>query len=697
MRATIFDNGLITDEQLKKIAYLSYSHENREINAMLARVSKKLKYYIKLSFVLELISSLSLFLTLVFISYLFYLNNRQLLTFLILFLVFQLFVLLVRYRKLKYLFRYKNVVRDLSDNLLSSIFDDYKLSLGEILPSHPQVKKITKDIAFAAESLVEQLSFAKELIALIVGTIILICTAWISHNGIFAYLSAVVIAIVIFYIIYAAIEGAYYVYEDSYKKSSENYDASFINSQPLLTRTLIGFEENHYLEKVRSLSNLHTNKNVVEAIVKYMIPIVLLVMPFAFKISADFLIFPLVGIFISNRLFHTSNPIKNNFNLVAGIKKIGTVNGYLEDIINFGTEITPNIYKKIKHEYLEKNNNAEISDHLVWGDLKIKNLNYTSGKNDKAKQVLADNLILPYGKISILVGQKSIGKSIFGRILTLRYSDFEADKLLIGDKDIRTFSSLDTGLRLLHYSELRDVSSSYRNILSMYLKQDISANSFVRSVFRFKQDISCVESFLAENKDYYKSLIARFTPLIKDNAITLLQDDSENGLPQLVSEIFQKVVINENFDEYIDEMERKIGKELVSKALIYTAIAEYISFSHLKKYVTEASVHFMDARLDEAPISKEMKLRFLYAIDVFIEGLVFVVDEPFTNLSTNNTIKIFSDFIDYAKTYNAVVLILDENINSEVIEVYKNKNVLGKLLRFEEDDYAMKIKSNDFE
>ena len=126
-------------------------------------------------------------------------------------------------------------------------------------------------------------------------------------------------------------------------------------------------------------------------------------------------------------------------------------------------------------------------------------------------------------------------------------------------------------------------------------------------------------------------------------------------------------------------------------------MAEYISYNHLKNYVPEANIYYMDANLSEPPISEDMKLRFLYAIDVFMEGLILVVDEPFSQLDPNLSKIIFNDLVNYAKNYNAVVIILDEKINSDVIDDNRGKDVLGKILRFESDGFSLNVKANDLE
>ncbi len=695
MESSFLTKGLFTEELLKKISYLSYSKELREINALLTKTTRKLKKFIRLSFIFDLANTLSLFLVLVFIPYLIQANFKFLIALSFSFLSLQLVVLYVRSNKTKAFFNYHKITKDLSDNLISSIFDDYKLSLGDKLPAYTSIQRLTIDLVSAGDSLIEYLRFIREFIALAAGTVVVVAYAFITGSTTYILLSYIISIIFILYFVHTVLDGIYFIFDQDYRKTRSLYDRKFLYSAPLLTRTIIDFDENKYLKNLKTLSNLFSNKLTVEMILKSLVPIFIFLFVVISGDLQDGMLFILVGIFLANRLFQISNVVRLGYFVDLGHRRLTQINDYFDKILELGTEITPNIYKSIRKDYINNSGNDTIGDRLVWGDLIIKNMNYISGRGQTSKQILVDDLVLPYGKISILIGKKDIGKSIFGRILTLRYSRYEAERLSIGEKDIRTFSSLDSGLKYLHYSELRDVSTSYRNTISMYIHENVSANSLTRKIFSNFPDKDKVKEHFLNNQLYYKDFNSFLLPIFEMEDINLIFDDVKEGYPVLVSEIFQNINPELPLREVLTRLTLTLGKKTFEKALLYTAIAEHIAYSHLKKYVPEATVHYMDANLNRAPISKELRLRFLYAIDIFIEGLLFIVDEPFTNLDTQNAKNVLNDFIEYAKNYNAIVLILDEALDDEIIEEFKNKNVFGKLLRFEDDGFVSKIKAND--
>ena len=61
MKTRFFEKGLITEDQLKKISYLSFTNEIKEIISLITRYSRKLKKQIKISFYFDLISTAAIF------------------------------------------------------------------------------------------------------------------------------------------------------------------------------------------------------------------------------------------------------------------------------------------------------------------------------------------------------------------------------------------------------------------------------------------------------------------------------------------------------------------------------------------------------------------------------------------------------------------------------------------------------------
>ena len=697
MNYSILERGLVTEDQLKKISYLSFSNESKQIVALLTRFVRKLKKYQKISFILETVSTFFLFLILSLIPLLLLQEKHIILLLALLYVVFHALVIFFRLVKLHYLNKYTKVMEDLGDNLLSIIFDDYRLSLGEKLPGFSQVKEMTKDIAETAFSLREYLRFIKEMIGIVLGLIILMALGITMNYILFIHLALLVAVILVLYSVHTMLEAMHSAYEYSYQKKNKLYDDSFVHSHPLLTRTTLNFDKSTYTANLKPISILFDNINVVSTVNKSLLPILLLFLPLLLGNMAEGAFLLVVGLFISNKLFSINNPVLNRAKVVKGEYRLKQLNFYLDTILDKGSEITPHAYKKIRKELIDQNPRLKIGDRIIWGNLNIEGLAYYTGWSKNKRQIYIDKISLPYGKISFLVGDYGMGKTLFGRVATLRYSNFNADILAIGDKDIRTFKSLEQGLKYLHYSCQRNISTSYRNALSVYINDAKQTNIFVKKVFNFKGDLKDVKQHFIDYKDYYGDLHVLLSGLLDKEDMVFGEKDLSGGYFNLVANLYQSFSHQMSVLTALKELKDNVNEDIFNKGLILAAVAEYISYNHLKNYVPEANIYYMDANLSEPPISEDMKLRFLYAIDVFMEGLVLVVDEPFSQLDPDLSKIIFNDLVNYAKNYNAVVIILDEKIHSDVIDDNRGKDVLGKILRFESDGFSLNVKAKDLE
>jgi len=697
MNYSILERGLITEEQLKKISYLSFSNESKQIVALLTHFLRKLKKYQKTSFILETISTFFLFIILSSIPLLLIQEKSLILLLALIYIVFHALVIYFRLVKLHYLKKYSKVVEDLGDNLLSVIFDDYKLSLGEKLPDFFQVKEMTRDIADTAFSLREYLRFIKEMIGIILGLIILMALGLSLNYVLFTHLAVLVSVILVLYSVHTALEATHSAYEHGYRKENVKYDRSFLHSHPLLTRTRLGFEKSSYLEKLKPILVLFDNINAMSVVNKSLLPILLLFLPLLLDDVAEGVYLLVVGLFISNRLFSIKNPVLNRAKIIKGEHRLRQLNFYLDTILDKGSEITPHIYKKIRKELFDHNSRLKTGNRIIWGDLNIEGLTYFTGWGKNKKRIYIDKISLPYGKVSLLVGDYGVGKTLFGRVVTLRYSNFNADVLAIGNKDLRSFKSLDEGLKYLHYSCLRKVSTSYRNALSVYIKDANRTNIFVRKVFNFEGNLKNVKQHFIDHKDYYGDLHFLLGDLLDSDDLHLRKKDLDRSYSRLVADLYQNFSHQTSMLVILKKLKNTVKEDIFNKGLILAAVAEYISYNHLKNYVPEANIYYMDANLSKPPISQNARLRFLYAIDVFMEGLVLVVDEPFSKTNPDLAKIIFNDLVTYAQNYNAVVLILDEKIHYELVEENKSKGVLGKILRFENDGFSLNVKANDLE
>ncbi len=691
-----FSQGLISEEQLKKISYLSYTKEAKEIVALLTTHTRRYKKYLRSAFILDFISTLFVFLVLCLIPLLLQLDLEFIIVIAVIYLFFHIVVVIIRARKLSYLNRYIRIVEDLGDNLISVIFNDYR-SLEDRLPNYESVKRLTRDLARSASALREYFIFIKEMSGIIFGITVLIIISITTRQVIYLHLIYVVLTIITLFIIFTTLEGVYRLYKIDYDKKTRKYDESFVNSYSLLTRTELGFVRDEYLSNLRPLAALTDNTGIVGLINRNLLPIIFLFLPIILVDFTSGLVLLIVGLFVSNRLFSIANPLKSKAVVMLGQRRLRQLSRYLDTILEHGSEITPNLYKKIRRDYLDKNPREKVGDRLIWGDLHLEGLNYATGWGKNQERIYVDKLSLPHRKVSLLVGDYGIGKTLFGRLVTLRYTNFSADCLSLGQKDLRTFSSLGSGIKYLHFSGLRDISTSYRNVLSIYIKQAGSTNNFLKKIFNFEENLTLVKDHFAQNTDYYGELIDDINEVLSDFEVRIDADDYKKGYLDLIASIFQNLGEAHSLELVLSELSKKIDQRVIKKGLLYACVAEYISFQHLKNYVPEANIYFMDANLAKPPISKEMRLRFLFALDIFIEGLVFVIDEPFSNLDIGSAKRIFEDLTAYAKNYNAVVLILDEKIYPEILDDYKGKNILGKIMRFEDDGFSINIKANDLE
>ena len=697
MQISFFEKGLIKEDHLKKISYLSFSKEIKEIIALLTEFTRKYKKFQTTSFILETISTTALFLILALVSLLLFQKEWLILLFALMYLAFHVFVIYFRLNKLHYLKKYATLVEDLGDNMLSMIFDDYKISLGEKLPTFSQVQNLAKDLSVSALSLREYLKFIKEVSGIFFGLFVLVVLAAAMKSVLFVHMAILVGAILVLYAVYTVLGAMSAAYEHSYKKEGEKYDKSFLHSHPLLTRTTLEFSKKNYLKNLKHIVLLFDNIRVVEVVYRSLLPILLLLLPLLVGNIAEGVYLLVIGLFISNRLFSVENPVLHRANVAKGEYRLRQLDFYLNTILDRGSEVTPGVYKKIKKDYLDHNPKIKVGDRVIWGDLNIEGMTYYTGWSENKKQINVGNLELPYGKVSLLVGDYGVGKTLFGRVITLRYSNFTADTLAVGQKDLRTFKSLDAGVKYLHYSSLRNIFTTYRNALSVYLREASHSNTFVRKVFNFDGDVNDVKEHFMSNKAYYGDLNRYISDLFTEGSVPQDYSNIERDHIKLVADFYRNFSYRVSVLSTLRELQKNINKNTINKCLLLAAIAEYLSFEHLKNYVPEATLYYMDSNLSQPPISKEMKLRFLYAIDVFMEGIVFVVDEPFSQLEMDSARTIFNDLVEYAKNYNAVVLILDEKIYPEIIEENRGKKILGKILRFEDDGFALQIKANDLE
>lgn len=691
------DRGLIRDDQFKMLSYLAFSGESKQIIALLTKCARKLKQFQRVSFILEALSTFIIFIILSFIPLLLSQSKYLIVLLAMLYLVFHALVIFFRLVKLHYLNKYTKITEDLSDNMLSAVFDDYRLSLGDKLPDLARVKEVTSDLSQAAHSLREYQRFIREMIGVVSGLLILLALGIYFRYMLFVHVGVLVSVIIILFVTYSLLEAMHSAYLLDYKKGNIKLDDSFVYSHPLLTRTSLEFDPKTYMEDLRPITVLFDNINIVSIVNRSLLPVLLLFMPLLLGDIAGGVYLLVVGLFISNRLFLVQNPVLHRAKVIRGEHRLKQLDLYLDEILNKGSELTPSRYKRTQKELLGRSTDLKIGDRVMWGDLKINNMNYYTGWTKNKRQIYVDDISLPYGKVSFLIGDFGVGKTLFGRLLTLRYSNFEADVLAIGDKDLRTFSELDEALRYLHFSSFRSISTSYRNALSVYVKEAGRSNLLIKKILGFEGEAESVIRHFTSHKQYYGDLSVLIAQVLEEKGVRVERDDLERGYFNLAADLFKNFSYGKSTYQTLRELKSRIDEDVFNKALTIAAVAEFLSYGHMKNYVPESNVFYMDADLSKPPISEEMRLRFLYSLDVFMKGLLLVVDEPFGQLEEENAALVLDDLVNYAKSYNAVVIILDEKLYHDNLNKYKGQGVLGKIMRFEDEGFSLSIRANDLE
>lgn len=697
MNYNILDRGLIKEEQLKKLSYLSFSKESKQITALLTLSVRKLRTYLKISFILETISTLIILIIISLIPILLLQSSFLILVLAMLYVSFHAFVIFFRLVKLHYLNRYVSLVKDLGDNLLSVIFDYYKLSLGEKLPDFSEVKDLTNDLVSSTLSLREYQRFIREMIGIVSGLLILMVLGVSSKFILFIHVAILIAVILVLFAVNSILEAMYSAHLFEYKRENIEYDRSFKNSQPLLSVTTLDFNKSDYLAKLKPLLVLFDNINIVSIINRSLLPILLLFLPLLLGDMSGGIYLLVVGLFISNRLFLIKNPVLNRANTIKGEHRLRQLSYYLDTILEKGSELTPSVYNRLKKDLVEQNPRIKIGNGLIWGDLNIENLNYYTGWSKNKRQIHVDNISLPYGKVSFLTGDYGIGKTLFGRTITLSYSNFSADKLAIGEKDLRSFNTLESAIKYLHLSSFRKADTTYRKALSVYIKDHSGGNLLIKKMIEFDIENEVLIEHFRENEEYYGTFFSLLKDILDGPNSMIQKNKLEGGYFKLASELFRNFEYSRPTFQILKQLKDDIEENVFNSAVILAARAEYLSFEHMKNYIPEASLHHMDTILTNPPISKEMRLRFLLSMDVLMRGLLLVVDEPFGQDINKEAHAILADLIEYAKNYNAVVLIIDEKLHYELIDRYKEQNVFGKILRFEDEGFSLVIKANDLE
>ncbi|OGE03862.1 hypothetical protein A3B51_01435 [Candidatus Curtissbacteria bacterium RIFCSPLOWO2_01_FULL_41_18] len=674
--------GILPKEQFDKLGKLVFFREERIIVEEIRTWSLKSRNLIKINFYVNSIIVFIIFVSLVLINTPISLDiNYATWIFLgfILFATFNLFFIYLK--EVHSVNNYHRIIRDLYDNLLKFIFDYYRLSLAEFLPNFPDTKEISEDLGRAGLSSCNYYDTLSEILGIISGCLLILVLFILNNHPTYAISVLITLTILIFYAVFLYLGKKYSQAQQVYRNEADNFDLAFNDSQPLLVKTQINYENSVYKKYLKRVVSYTDRINIISELNSGLLPAFLLFLPMVFNVSNPAVVYLLVGLFVSGKLFGKSLIISHKADIDLAEKRIKDVDHLLNLIIRTNSEITPLRYKKMRalaKRYLNKTSQQE-------NGLTIKNLEYVSGRTGQKNLIKANKLFIPAGKVSFLIGESGIGKSIFGRIVTLRYADFKAEYLGINDFDLRMFPSLEKAHENLHFSGLRNITTSYRNAVSVYIKNCPQRCLLIKNTNSFRISTDELLEFFYLNSEYYKDTLLEF---LKSNRKLLSKAKRKSELrkrdPKIYYEylglMFKNINIKGVFLQLTKQFLEKFGIDEQREIIDDLLKIEIFSFKHLLSYIPEASLYFMDAVLSEPPISQGQRRRVLYAIDVLLEGKVFVVDEPFSNLDEHTSLNIFRDLARYAREYNSVVFILDQKMFKSIYT--KHKNDFGLVMSF---------------
>lgn len=672
----MLNKGILSQDQIEKLGKLVFTPHEKEVIDQIGYNAKKLRKAIRTYTFYAMLSISTLFVLFILGTSLPNFSKT------VLYLLFGI-VLAIQlvysyhsvYRAGLYANTYKRLTGALLDNILFLIIDDFRISLAGNLARIPNPKEISESISKATLPSLVLSNTLGMLLGIFIGILGLLIQYILSGNDTALVMFVVTLAILILYVIFLYFGSRFLPKQKSFVEISDGFDIDFKSTQPLLFRSHLEFYPTSFYKALNSVVSTTTIINGINRLVDSIIPVIIVFFPLLFlNNDSTFLILLSISLYVISKTFGTSQVVSNYYEVKIAEERLKTLDTLLDTILEIGSELTPDYYDLLKKEYLKKNPGQMILDTYTRGDFNIVNLEYISGRDSSKRSINVAKATLKSGKVNFLKGNSGSGKSIFGRLLTLRYSDFKSTFLGVKGYDIRTFRSLDKGLQYLHFSGLRPIHTSYRQAVGAYLHPSIPQTLITQKLNLRTVNMNYVRKHFQLNADYYKEawshILGTLNAYKKDPKLFVAEFNAlTESERQLVSQCYKS----------------KLSSQISPKLHIFALVMEFYSFAHLRTFIPEASLYFMDAILSEPPISQGQRRRILFALDVLVEGSVFVVDEPFSNLDIETAKKVLVSLVNYARTHNSVVLILDQDINSEILSACK-PSALGTFLSIHDID-----------
>lgn len=680
-------NGILCTKNLQKLYSLLYYKEDYYILDIIIHYVKGVRSFSMIAFFTDFIFTLANTLTILYYDYLLKAFSGNI-SFFVIIIIINIVSLIIRVFWYHYINGYVRTVSQLLPLLLKKIANIYRISLAETLPNFPNLNSITYEIGNNIHNIGNLLTSVQSILAIVTATSLSIFLTGVFDIQINKYSIIAFIFMLISFIILLFLGKSFNYQTEIGISINDLLERNLRQSQSSILDQKIGFSKKEYKSYLEKNILITDTINFIHFINSRVIPSLGLLLPITLPfIGSSFALILYLGLIY----IHFTSLIGNQNARKKSIVRCNQIYDFINIITDIKSELTPTIYQDIRLQkgiLTYKDNRKK--------DLMVGNIKYLSGRKDNIIEIIVPKVVIPSGKISILTGRSGIGKSIFGRLITLKYSEFGGEFIGKGSFDFRMFSSLSKAQKHMGFSGLREIDTSYRGAISCYLRYLYSDNKFINKIINNKISYSELKEYYIENNLYYDGIDLnkdRFVNTFPEIFSSKLTKNEKEKIISALSDLFNSLSKPDNFFNIYSKISKDFIKNdrLFQEILSFILIAEIIAFHHLKKYIPEATVYYMNAILSEPPISHGQRRRVLYALDILASLDVLVVDEPTANLDTETYLNIIKDIAKNTKKYKMNTLILEPKVSPKVISTLEELKCFGNIYSFKKEKNFYKI------
>jgi len=654
------NKGLLTPDLVQDFESLVFSNEEKFVLSWLSSVTKKLRVLKVFVFGLYSLNSFVAILVFVLADKIQNFSRVQIWILFAIYIFFTVLTYVVNVLGSARLMNiYTRIISTVFGNILQSIYDIYTVSLAHLIAKFPAPKTFSTRLSAGALSANNYQASLAQIIGVFFGMFFSALYGFVNDDFVSLAIFVFGSLLIVLYVFFMYLGRRYVVSEDNLSRYSDSLDRLYNDRKSLLFSNRGLIDRSEFKTNILESVAFTTYINFTTYFVKLIVPVILVFSPFIFGDTNDLYVLVAAGLFITMKVFSQTTAASNYNVMAVSAVKVQQLEDLYKTIKDVGAELTPEKYEEKKYVY-KRNLNISENKKLFDGYV-ISKLSFIAGRGDKKRTIGIEKLNLASGLVHFLYGRSGAGKSIFGRLLTLRYADFQAEKLVIKNIDIRTYQTLQDGLSELHFSSLRHVTTSYRNAIGIYLTEKTSLEGLLDFISSLKITSRSVRDYFTKHSKYYTEMdVSGFNWEVAWQKLKNLNNDDLLRI--------SRIIRNSDW-----------GK-VDNKILDVIALLEYSSFHYLKVFIPDSTLYFTDAILSEPPISQGQRRRVILALDLLVKGKLFVADEPFANLDDKSSGNVLRLLDDYAKRNNAVVLVLDQK--KRVTEFKKFEN--GKVLKIVE-------------